>query len=46
MDKVRDGAKTFLHTEYMFIGGFVACVFVFLIIVIDWQTAISYLAGG
>ena len=45
-NKVRDGSKTFLHTEYKFIAIFVACMFVFLLLVVDVATAISYLAGA
>jgi K(+)-stimulated pyrophosphate-energized sodium pump len=45
-EKVRSGAKTFLHTEYKFIAIFVVCMFVFIILVVDVATAISYLAGA
>jgi K(+)-stimulated pyrophosphate-energized sodium pump len=45
-NKVRDGARTFLHTEYKFIAIFVACMFVFILLVVDVATAISYLAGA
>ena len=45
-NKVREGAATFLHTEYKFIAGFVVVVFVALFFIADWQTAISYLAGA
>ena len=45
-EKVRSGARTFLHTEYKFIAIFVVCMFVFIILVVDVGTAISYLAGA
>jgi K(+)-stimulated pyrophosphate-energized sodium pump len=45
-EKVRSGAKTFLHTEYKFIAIFVICMFVFILVVVDVATAISYLAGA
>lgn len=45
-EKVRSGAKTFLHTEYKFIAIFVVCMFVFILLVVDTGTAISYLLGA
>jgi K(+)-stimulated pyrophosphate-energized sodium pump len=43
---VREGARTFLHTEYQFIAVFVVAVFVALFFIADWQVAVSYLAGA
>ena len=45
-NKVRSGARTFLHTEYKFIAIFVTGMFVFILLAVDWGTAVSYLAGA
>ena len=45
-NKVRSGARTFLHTEYFFIAIFCVCMFVFLIIVVDVATAVAYVCGA
>ena len=45
-NKVRSGARTFLHTEYFFIAIFCICMFVFLLIVVDWATAVAYVCGA